>query len=250
MDDLKVGAMVRMLRRKRRLRQVDVAALAGVGQSAVSSVERGQLERMSVSTIRRIGSALELRLSFEPAWRGGQLARLLDSRHASMVEQVVSLLASYGWEVAVEYTFAVYGERGAVDVLAWQPRDRALLVVEVKTELDDLQNLLSVLDRKTRLVPGLVASERGWRAATLGVVAVLAEGSSSRDAVARHRAIFGASLPQRNVEIRLWIRRPGSVGLRGLWFLRPSGSRAAMKGGGGPRRVRAARPASSRPSSD
>jgi hypothetical protein len=207
----------------------------------VSAVERGQIERMTVRTVRSICSVLEIRLPFDPMWRGGQLARLLDSRHAAAVERIVALLRALGWEAAPEYTFSVFGERGSVDVLAWRPRERALLIVEVKTELDDLQDLLSVLDRKVRLVPRLVAAERGWRAAALGVVVVLRESSGARDAVARHLATFSASLPQRNVEIRRWVANPGASGLRGVWFLRDSHRGTVMEGRGGPRRVRGPR---------
>jgi transcriptional regulator with XRE-family HTH domain len=244
MDDLKVGTVVRAVRRRRGLRQRDVAMLAGVGQWAVSAVERGQFERLSVSALRRVCAVLEIRMPFDPMWRGGQLARLADAKHAALVERVVRLLGPAGWDLAPEYTFSHFGERGSVDVLGWHPARRALLVLEIKTELDDLQDLLSVLDRKARLVPALLAAERGWRCASLGVVLALVECSTSRDAVARHQATFAAALPKRNLDIRRWLAQPGSEGLRGIWFLRPSDKSTLMEGRGGPRRIR--RPSTSR----
>jgi hypothetical protein len=69
-----------------------------------------------------------------------------------------------GWQTVLEYTFQHFGERGSVDVLAWRPDVRALLLVEVKPDLDDLQDMLSALDRKARLVPRLIATERAWQA--------------------------------------------------------------------------------------
>ena len=169
MDDLKIGAIVRAVRRRRGLRQRDVAALAGVCQSAVSVVERGQLDGLSVRTVRRVAAALEINMPFEPRWRGGELPRLVDARHAAMVERVVARLSACGWAAVVEYTFNHFGEKGAMDVIGWRAAERALLVVEVKTELDNLQNMLSVLDRKARLVPQLVAAERGWHAQSRGL---------------------------------------------------------------------------------
>jgi transcriptional regulator with XRE-family HTH domain len=239
-DDLRVGRVIRAVRHRRGWRQSDVAARASVPQSAVSEIECGQLDGLRLRTIRSVCAALEIRIGLEPSWRGSQLARLLDSRHALLVETVVAALAAAGWEASVEYTFAVFGERGSVDILAWRTAHRALLLVEIKTELVDLQNLLSVLDRKARLVPGLAARDLGWEATRIGVVVVLAEGGSAREAVARHRATFAASLPQRGVEIRRWIGNPATSRLRGIWFLRPIARGDAMQGRGGPRRVRAA----------
>lgn len=115
-----------------------------------------------------------------PRWRGVELPRLLDARHAALVEQVVARLSALGWETVLEYTFQHFGERGSVDVLAWRSDSRALIVVEVKTDLDDLQEMLSAVDRKARLVPRLVAAERSWAALVLGVVLVMPEGSTSR----------------------------------------------------------------------
>ena len=238
MDDLKVGTVVRAVRRRRNLRQRDVAALAGVSQWAVSMVERGQLDRLPVMTIRRIAWALEIRTPFEPKWRGGELPRLVDARHAALVEQVVLRLASCGWEIAVEHTFSRFGEHGSVDVIGWRVAERALLLVEVKAELDDMQNMLSVLDRKVRLVPPLLAADRGWRAAVIGVILVMPDRSTYRDGVARFQATFAAALPSRNVEIRRWVARPGPNPLRGTWFLPLSGSSTHMESRGGPRRVR------------
>lgn len=241
MDDVKVGTVVRAVRRRRGLRQRDVAALAGVSQWAVSMVERGQLDRLPVRTVRGIASVLEIRMPFEPRWRGGELPRLVDACHAALVDQVVARLASFGWEVAVEYTFSQFGERGSVDVIGWRAAERALVIVEVKSELDDMQNMLSVLDRKVRLVPTLIARDRGWRAAVVGVLLVLPEGSTFRDGVARFRATFAAVLPSRTVEIRRWIAQPRSASLRGTWFFRVSGSITRMKVRGGPRRIRVSR---------
>ena len=248
MDDLKVGTVVRAVRRRRGLRQCDVAAMAGVGQWAVSAVERGQLEQLPLRAIRRVCAALEIGMPFAPRWRGVELPRLADARHAALVERVVARLAPLGWETVVEYTFQRYGEQGSVDVLAWRAEQRALLLVEAKPDLDDLQQMLSVLDRKVRLVPRLVEVARGWRAATVGVLLAMNEGSTSRYQVGRHPAVFAAALPARNTEVRRWIEDPGAPGgpaaLRGVWFLQPSAGGTLMEGGardGGSRRVRVPR---------
>jgi transcriptional regulator with XRE-family HTH domain len=240
-DDLRFGAIVRTVRRRRGLRQADVAVAAGVGQWAISAVERGRLDRLPLGTIRSVCAALEIRCPMAPRWRGVELPRLADSRHAALVESVVARLTALKWECVVEYTFQHFGERGSVDVLAWRAAARALLIVEVKTDLDDLQDMFAAIDRKVRLVPRLVADERGWRAASVGMVLVMRESSTSRYQVGRHPALFAAALPGRNLEVRHWLAKPGGRPLRGVWFLQSSDGVTAMEDagtGGGSRRIR------------
>jgi len=242
MNDLRLGEIVRTVRRRRGLRQCDVAAAAGVGRWAVSEVECGRLDTLPLGTIRRVCTSLEIGIPFAPRWRGVELPRLLDSRHAAIVNLVVDRLTAAGWECVVEYTFQHYGERGAIDVLGWRACSRALLLVEVKSDLDDLQDMFSALDRKMRLAPRLVAADRGWRAATLGLVVAMPECSTSRYQVARHPAVFASALPGRNLEVRRWIDDPAVAGpLRGVWFLQSAGAVSTMEArsaGGGSRRVR------------
>ena len=208
-------------------------------------MERGDLGRLPLRSIRKVCAALEVRLHLAPSWRGAQLPRLMDARHAALVEQVVASLTSFGWEAAVEYSFNHYGERGVVDVLAWRAADRALLVVEVKSEMDDVQAMLGILDRKIRLVPSLVAAERDWKAAALGVLLVMPECSTGRTQVRRHRATFDAVLPARNLEVRQWLASSPAAGpLRGILFQQPGDGVTAMagvSGRGGAMRVRMGR---------
>jgi transcriptional regulator with XRE-family HTH domain len=255
MDHLKFGRVVWAVRRRRGWRQSDVARAAGVSQGTVSDVERGAISNLCLATIQRVCESLEIRLELVPSWRGGELARLLDARHATLVEEVVRLLSRLGWAVTVEYSYGHFGERGVVDVLAWRADCRALLIVEVKSEVDDVQAMLGAMDRRARLVPGLVARERGWKAAAVGAIVVLPEGSTARSHAGRFGATFVAALPARNVEVRRWLASPGPPGppsveghsptssrpFRGILYLRNIAHGTAMerrRGGGGPRRVR------------
>ena len=69
-------------------------------------------------------------------------------------------LLALGWEVAVEVSFSRFGERGSIDVLAFYPIRRALLVSELKS-VTDMQAMLGGLDRKGRLGPA-IARDRDW----------------------------------------------------------------------------------------
>jgi hypothetical protein len=135
-----------------------------------------------------------------------------------LVEQVVTILGRLGWEVATEVTFAIYVERGAIDVLAWHARSAIVLVIEVKTVVPDPQGMLSAFDRKIRLAM-TIACERGWPAKSVARLLVVAEGRTGRRRIEAHRETFAALLPDRAVAIRRWFRSPGGRPLRGLWFL-------------------------------
>jgi transcriptional regulator with XRE-family HTH domain len=220
-NDLAVGRLLRLARGRRRLRQADVARIAGVHHGTVSLSERGQLRALTLRTARSIAAALEIDLQFEPRWRGASLDRLRDAGHAAVVEAVAAELVRHGWEVLVEVGFSRYGERGSVDALGWRADHRALLIVEVKTSLVDLQATIGAIDRKRRIVPGELARERGWRPASIGAVLVVVDSSTARDVVARHHSIFASAFPGRTIAVRQWLDNP-TGNLRGLWFLRPT----------------------------
>lgn len=152
-------------------------------------------------------------------WNGEALDRLLDADHARIVECVVRLLAVDGWQCATEVSFSVYGERGTIDVLAFHPGTRTLLVIEVKSVVPDLQQMLGSIDRKVRLALR-IARDRGWEAVGVGRLLVIGESRTARRRVSAHEATFRAVLPARTWAVRRWLRHPDPVRpIAGVWFL-------------------------------
>jgi transcriptional regulator with XRE-family HTH domain len=217
MNDAQVGSVIRAIRTRRRLTQAEVALAAGVGRTIVSQVECGRFETTSLSSIRRVAAALGVSLPLAPAWRGAEMAKLLDEEHARIVLQATRRLTGLGWTVRPEHSFNIWGERGCLDLLGWQPESRAVLVVEVKTRLPDLQDLLGTMDRKRRLAPS-IARELGWQSKAVASILVLPEATWARNAVARFGPVFHAALPSRSADVRRWLREP-EKDLRGIWFL-------------------------------
>ena len=165
MDDWRVGLIIRALRRRRGWRQSDLASRSGVSQPAISLVERGHVDTMSLRAARRILLALEIRGVLDLRWRGGTLDRTLDEGHAALAGIVVRSLATYGWESAVEVTYAIYGERGSIDLLAFHRATSCLLVIDVKTELTSIEETLrrqrrdpALAQRAERVNPGPLVS--------------------------------------------------------------------------------------------
>src|SRR5262245_20011196 len=129
MEDLRLGATIRAARLRRGWRQADVAKRAGMSQTVVSRVERGQVPEMTLSALRQVAAALEIRLELLPRGRGADLDRLLSARHSALHESVARALSHDlpEWVMASEVSFSIWGERGVIDLLLWHPDRRALL---------------------------------------------------------------------------------------------------------------------------
>ena len=74
-----------------------------------------------------------------------------------------ALLEAEGWLTAAEVTYSGYGERGSIDLLAFHPATRTLLVVEVKTEIASVEETLRRHDAKVRLAPDRTGAVRVGR---------------------------------------------------------------------------------------
>lgn len=229
-DDRRIGHAFRALRHRQRMRQLDVARIAGVGQTTVSTVERGGAACLTVGTLRSIFHAVGARLELRPQWEGAALDRLLDERHAALCAALVRLLASAGWQTAVEVTFSHYGDRGSVDVLASHTASGALLVTEAKTDLGSVEETLRMLDVKARLAPLLAREAFGVAVASGSVSRLLAfsEDRTVRRRIDGHAAIFDAAFPVRGRAVRSWLQSPSGP-MRGLWFLTNSTPNAGSR---------------------
>jgi transcriptional regulator with XRE-family HTH domain len=194
-----------------------VATVARVSASFVAKLERGDVSSASVGRIEAVCRVLGAELDARVRWRGEGLDRLLDEAHAKIVEQLLRRLTTTAWECAVEVSFSEFGERGSIDVLAWHPNTRSLLVVEVKSVVPDAQAAIVGIDRKGRLGWN-VARGRGWDPRQVSRLLVIGDSTTSRRRVARFDAMFRTAFPVRGVDVGRWLRVP-SGRLSGLLFL-------------------------------
>jgi transcriptional regulator with XRE-family HTH domain len=238
MEARRIGALVRAVRLENGLRQVDLADRCGMSQRWISDLERGRIEQMSIGDITRACGALDITARLDLWWRGGDADRLLDRDHAAAIEFVVAELERDGWTCRLEYGFNQYGDRGSVDILAWHPGSRSLLIIEVKATLTDVQALLAALAKKVRVVPGLVERE-GWQPLTTSYLLVVLGSRSNRTVVARHARTFATTFPSDTQSVNGWIAAPSGV-LHGLWFVSPATIRARQDARPKPRRARRA----------
>ncbi|HET8784573.1 MAG TPA: helix-turn-helix transcriptional regulator [Candidatus Limnocylindrales bacterium] len=220
MDDHRVGRALWVLRKRRQLRQADVAVAAGVSQSVISEIESGRLSGVTLGTMRRVFAAVDAGFEARVLWRGPALDRLVDTDHARLVGFAAERLRRYRWEpVLLETTYSIYGERGSIDLLGAMEERRAVVVEEVKTSLASIEATLRKLDEKARLVRDRLGRERfGWQPRSVGRILLLPDDTSARRAVARHAATLDLALPTRGVDVRRWLREP--VGdLAGIVFI-------------------------------
>lgn len=236
MDQLRFGRQFRALRIRQGKRQQDVADESGLSRSLIALIDRGQLSGVTVRSIIRASVALGAEVDLRLRWRGEALDRLLDEDHAAIVETVVRRLRAAGWTVEVEASFAIWGERGSIDVLGFHPATGALVVIEVKSVVPDSQAMLHGIDRKARLASDL-AAERGWRVQHVGRLLVIGDTDTSRRRLARLAATYDAVLPARGPAVRQWLRRPDRP-LGGVLFVSYGTQRSTRRPRRGRERVR------------
>ena len=241
MDFVRIGRVFRAIRLKLGLRQVDVATRGRVSPAVVWRIEHARLDEVSLPAILRVAEALEIRLDLVARWRGGELDRVLSSAHAAFAESVVESIGRAGWELRPEVSFSRYGERGVIDLLAWNVPTRTLLVIELKTEVVDVGEILGTLDRKRRLA-WRVGADFGWRPETVGVALLITDTRTNRRRVTSHERTFRAALPDDTRAFRRWLAAPGRP-LAALAFLPDPRLTGLRQAPATPKRVRVPRQA-------
>ncbi len=244
MDTVRFGGDVRLLRRRRGWSQRRLASEAKVSRWVVAEIEAGRGDRIPLERSIRVVTAIGGYLSIRIQYQGEGLDRLRDRRHAALVDQLVARLRGDGWEVATEVSFNVFGERGSIDILAFEPASGTLLVIEVKSVVPDVGGMLATLDRKVRLAPEL-AEARGWKVRSVGRLLVVPEASTARRRVRDHEATFRNAFPARNAEVNGWLRAPSGP-MSGLLFLSSARDTDTGRSGGGRTRPGPGRPRTSR----
>jgi len=206
-----------MVRVKEKLSQAAVAVSSGTSQAAVSRLESGDCGGLSLAAIRAVAAAVGARVEVNVLWRGAELEKLLDERHARLSGEVVRNLLAWGWLTQIEVSFSIYGERGSIDILAWHAATRSLLVIEIKTLLASIEELVRRLDVKERLAAGIARERFGWQPARVSRLVVMPGDRSKYRAMERHGTLLAAAFPVRGNGVRSWLRAPTGR-LSGLWL--------------------------------
>lgn len=216
---LGLGARFRAVRVNRGWTQNEVAVRVKAHRSLVSRIERGHVRQVSIGTLLDVAEVLGMRVTIKAWWHGGDLERLVNGGHSLLHESVASHFAEQlpDWALAPEVSFAYYGERGVIDILAWHAATRSLLVIELKTDVVDINEMVGTLDRKRRHAAA-VARERGWDPVTVSCWVIVAGGGTNGHRLARHRSLLRNAYPTDGRAMHGWVRRPtGAVAAISIW---------------------------------
>ena len=227
-EDERAGRLLREIRRRAGITQRELATRAGVPRRDVILVEGGKGGTISLDRARATFEAAGARIRIAIWWGGAAADRLLDERHAALVERAVAVLHRRGWNTVVEASFSEFGERGSIDLLGARSGDRAIALCEIKSEFGSLEETNRVLDVKERLLPKIAEDRFGWRPIVVGRILIVPSTDAVRRVVARHEQTMASTYPARSQEVRAWLRAPTRP-LRGIWFLSevPEPNRAA-----------------------
>jgi transcriptional regulator with XRE-family HTH domain len=205
---------IRETRRALRLTQRQLADRCGLTQSQISRLETGSLEWVTIPELGRLCDVLGMRLDLalhRPYVASPPFQH--DAAHARTVAYVARRLTALDWVVHLEVEIVEGRSHGWLDLLAYQPARRALLIVEVKAGLDDMgaaQRQLSWYERAA----APVARVNGWRVERrTAALLVLATDANDSFITANHGTI-AQSFPVRAAPFQRWLADP-STGVSG-----------------------------------
>jgi transcriptional regulator with XRE-family HTH domain len=211
MDVRRLGDALRLIRLERGLTQDEVGHVSGTSRFIVGRIESGQAGGIAFGKVRAVASALDVQVDLGLRWHGGDLGRLLNARHAAFHEAMATRLSeASGWAFEPEVSFSIQGERGVIDILAWHAAARSLLVIELKTEIVDVNDLMTTVDRRRRLA-SRIAGERGWHPTSVSVWVAIADSRTNRRRFARHERALRSKLPDDGHRMRAFLTTPGTA---------------------------------------
>jgi transcriptional regulator with XRE-family HTH domain len=191
-----IAVVVRTTRTGLRWPQRRLARESGCSQTTIARIERAAKPELSLHQATKVLRALGIEplLQLNPPRVDSGPVR--DRSHARIVGAVVRRLRRAGFLVATEVEIGGTRWRGFIDVLAMHPGSRLLLVIEVKSVIDDI-------GRTDRQLGAYVESAwpaarlRGWRPrAATGLLVVLATDENDQR-LRSHRELIDIAFPLR-----------------------------------------------------
>ena len=202
-----------------------IAARVGVSARYVAMIEAGTANP-SLRLVESLSAALGLEVGLitrPPIFPGG--VRVRDSVHARCSAYVDRRLQVAGWITRREVEIASGRSHGWIDLLAFDPATGTLLIIEVKTTLDDLGGLERQISWYERMA-WQAARRFGWKPRrTVSIVLGLATEDLER-IVRVHREVLAVAFPVRATTIATLVGRPATaMSGRGFALIDPASRR-------------------------
>ena len=220
---LRLAVIIRDGRLAMRWTKTELSSRSGVSRQMVGEIEAGRAN----ASLDVIAALLEsLGISLELLAKGPVVidARRHDAAHAICSAYVQRRLEALGWLVAREVRIEQGRYVGWIDLLAFHEATGTLLVIEVKTRVDDVGAIERSMD--WHMSTAMRAARRlGWQPERLtGWLLALATAEVD-DALRRTRTIWDRAFPKRAAGLALAIADPRVVGGRGLALIDPRSRR-------------------------
>jgi transcriptional regulator with XRE-family HTH domain len=219
-----IGRICRDRRSELDLTQAVLSAALGISRSHYAAIEAGRANP-SIALVDRIAEALGVRLELRAAPLivvAGPSVR--DGVHARCSAYVQRRLEAAGWKVLRDVEVSDGRLRGWIDLLAFDPRTRTLLVIEVKTSIDDLGRI----ERQLGWYRGAVATviPASWKPTNVVSWLLVLATAEADEAIGRHREAFERAFPVRAPRMReVAAGRAPSAGDRGVALIDPRSRR-------------------------
>jgi transcriptional regulator with XRE-family HTH domain len=203
-----IGDAIRSARIAAGWTQRELAIRLGTYHVAVVRIEAGP---RSATDLRLASAAFELlgiRMTVDSATLGlvGRREQR-DFVHARCASHVNGHLASDRWDVRLEVEVGSGRYRGWIDVLAFRPNDRALLCLEIKTQLDDIGRIQRTLGWYQREA-WAAASTLGWRPRTASAALLVLSTTENDARIRANRDLLREAFPTRAADLADWVRTP------------------------------------------
>jgi len=222
---VQIGRIIRTTREDAGWSQRDLAVRLAVAQSRIARLESGRLLELDTKVVSAGFEHLGIRIRFDNSSLG--LAGRREQRdgvHASCTAYVTRRLRLDGCLTAAEVEIGTGRTRGWIDVLAHRPDDRAVVVVEIKTEIRDVGAIHRTMGWYERSAWS-AARTLGWRPASVSKALLVLDTVENEARVRANEAVLREAFPSRGTAVRDWLLRAGGRPIAGLAMIDPRSRR-------------------------
>jgi transcriptional regulator with XRE-family HTH domain len=206
------------------LAQRAVADAVGISRGYLARVEAGRANP-TLELVGRLASTLGLRVELivrPPTFVSERRAHdFVDARCSAAVDR---RLTSAGWLVAREVELVDGAFHGWIDLLAFDPRTGTLLIIEIKTRLDDIGATERQIAWYERHAAG-AARRLGWRPQRVGAWLIALSSDEVDAAIGANREAF-SRFPGRAAQMLGVVRGLEAPSNRGIALVDPTSHRA------------------------